>query len=147
MPQGFYNKRVSVTEGQDYKQVIGQASKHRDSNRVSTLQMDYFYCPKTKLVKVMFLHLSASHSVQGGDLQALTEGGGLGGLRATPGGEVGGSGWWGVQAHTRGGGSRPQAHMGGGGVKAQARGVDPSMHWGSRHPPADGYCCGWYASY
>ena len=57
-----------------------------------------------------------------------------------------GSSWGGPQAHTRKG---LQAHTQGG-LQAQARGVCvyPSMHWG-RHPPppADGYCCGRYASY
>ena len=49
--------------------------------------------------------------------------------------------------HRRRGVSRAQAWAQVG-VKAQAgRGVYSSMHWGRHPPPADGYCCGRYASY
>ena len=104
----------------------------------------YFYRPQTKFAKVMFLHVSV----------ILSMGGGV--SRPRPRGEVGWSGQGGVQAQAREVVSRPRPRPGGGGgVQAQVRGgvqaqarecVYPSMHWG-RSPPADGYCCWWYASY
>ena len=71
--------------------------------------------------------------------------------RSTPRGRgVEGSGLGGLQAHTQGGlqthtqgVSRPTP---GEGFPGTHLGRYPSMHWG-RHPPADSYCCGWYASY
>ena len=57
------------------------------------------------------------------------------------------------------GGGSPDPHLEGGGGKVEGSGwgvspgphprgwgMYPNMHWG-RHPPADGYCCGRYASY
>ena len=80
------------------------------------------YRPQTKFVKVMFLHLSVSHSVHGGVCLVpvgclVPEGVCSGGVpapgegRSAPGGVPGpgGSAWW--------------------------------------RPPRDGYCCGRYASY
>ena len=46
------------------------------------------------------------------------------------------------------GGSPGSPHPGGGSPGPHlAWGVYPSMHWGKPLPPADGYCCGRYASY
>ena len=110
------------------------------------------YSPQKKFVKAMFLHLSVSHSVHGGE----------GCLQAHAQGEIGASGWGGVSRPIpRGGGwgvwpgGYPGPHPGGspgqhtGGVQAQARGG------GSQHalrktpppPPADSYFCRRYASY
>ena len=92
----------------------------------------HFYRPQTKFAKVMFLHLSVSHSVHREGGLGPGPGGRLGGLaggmvsRPRPMGEVEGSGWGsrltlggGVQTHTQGV-SRPtprrgvQAHTQGG---------------------------------
>ena len=78
----------------------------------------HFYRPQTKLAKVMFLHLSVSHSVHRGEVC----------LGPGPGVEVGGSG--------RGGGC-PGPHPGG--SQHALRQTPP--------PPADGYCCKRYSSY
>ena len=60
---------------------------------------------------------------KGGKLRGLAWGGGL--QAHTQGGEVEGSGLGGLQAHTQG----------------------VSQHALRQTTPADGYCCGWYASY
>ena len=57
-----------------------------------------------------------------------------------PRGKLRGLAWGGLQAHTQEG---LQAHTWG--ISRPTLGGYPSMHWG-RHPPADGYCCRWYAS-
>ena len=90
----------------------------------------YFYRPQTKFAKVMFLHMSV----------ILSMGGCLG---PYPGGGWG-SGWGGLQAHTRGV-SRPRPKGSpdpglGGCVSQHALRQTPP-------PPADGYCGGRYASY
>ena len=88
------------------------------SNVYVDVSSDY-YRPQTKFAKVMFLHVSVSHSVHtgGGGLvcqHALQDsrptrrgevvGSGQGGLQAHTQGEVKGSGWGGfLQAHTQGG--------------------------------------------
>ena len=99
----------------------------------------------------------------GGGLQASPreELGGYGwggGLQASPREELGGYGWGGgLQAHTQGGalGSGQgglQAHTRGGGIQAKAMGGGGQSQYALRQthpppPPADGYCCGQYASY
>ena len=102
-----------------------------------------------------------------GDLQANTqgevEGSGQVGV-SRPRGEVEGSGQEGLQAHTQGGspaqhpGGSPGPYLGGGVSRPPPRGVSrptPRRVCVSQHaltqspssPPADGYCCGRYASY
>ena len=57
-----------------------------------------FYRPQTKFAKVMFLHVSVSHSVhRGGGIPAC-----IAGLQAHTQGEVEGSGLGSLQAHTQG---------------------------------------------
>ena len=88
----------------------------------------FYYRPQTKFAKVMFLHLSVSHSVHKGGIQAHTQGGSwgvsrpiprgeVGGVsRPTPRGEVGWSGQGGLQAHTRGSDGSQQAATAAGGT-------------------------------
>ena len=116
---------------------------------------------KRSLRRLCFLHLSVSHSVhrgvvsqhalqmvsqhalqQGGGIQACLAGfqahtqGEVEGLargvsRPTPKGEVEGSGWGCLQAHTRGVSPGPHLGVSGthqGGLQAHTRGVYPSMH-------------------
>ena len=115
-----------------------------------------FYRPQTKFAKVMFLHLSVSHSVHEEGVVVVSQHA-LQVSRPTPKGEFEGSGWGGLQAHTQGGSwglwlggllahswrevSRPTF----GGPGPHPQGLYPSMHWG-RHSPADSYCCRQYAS-
>ena len=82
--------------------------------------------------KVIFLHLSAILFTGEGGIPACLAGlrGGIPACLAS------------LQAHTKGG---SWGVWNGGGLQAHTGG-NPSMHWG-RHPPADGYCCGRYASY
>ena len=113
--------------------------------------------PQTKFAKVIFLHLSVSHSVHREvcvKVQAQGEGWGSGQ------GSVQAHTWRcpdphpGVETHTKG--SRPtprgpdqnpgvQTHTQGG-VQAQARGWITACSQADTSP-ADGYCCGRYASY
>ena len=79
------------------------------------------YRPQTKFAKIMFLHLSVSHSVN--------RWGGC--LAPGPGGRLG---VWPVSS-PRPGGAGP-----GGCLSQHALRETPP-------PPADGYCCGRYASY
>ena len=99
------------------------------------------YRPQTKFAKVMFLHLSLSHSVNRG-LQVNTQGESWG---VWPGGSPGPH----LGAHTRG------VHAQGV-FRPTPRGGSPGPHlgwWTSQHAlrqtphPADGHCCGRHASY
>ena len=74
-----------------------------------------YYRPQRKFAKVMFLHMSVSHSVHRGGCLGPGPGGRLGGL----------PGDGGVQAQALGVWACPGPDPGG---------VYPSMHWG-RHPP------------
>ena len=119
-----------------------------------------FYRPQTKL------HCRSPGPHPGGKLRGLA----WGGLQAhTQGGSWGVWPGGGLQAHTQGGSwgvwpggvSRPTPRGGSWGVwpggvsRPIPKGVSrhtptggyPSMHWGRHPPPADGYCCGRYASY
>ena len=75
-------------------------------------------------------------------------GGKLRGLAWAPRGEVEGSGLGELQAHTQRGISRPTP---GGGLQAHTQGSPqvgiPACTEADTPLPADGYCCGWYASY
>ena len=104
-----------------------------------------YYRPQMKFAKVMFLHVSVSHSVQrvdgGHGFPACIAG--LRGSECIPACLAG------LQAHTWGV-SRPTPrgypgpHLGG--SKAHTwRGV--SQHALRQTPPLNGYCCGWYTSY
>ena len=111
----------------------------------------------------MFLHVSVILSTGGVVSQHALQV-----SRPTPRGEVEGSGWGSLQAHTRGQISGPtpggspgpqwgvslvhtrgglQAHMGGALQAHTQGGVCISQHALRQTPPADGYCCGRYASY
>ena len=91
-----------------------------------------YYRPQTKFAKVMFSHLSASHSVHGGGSPGPHPGGMLRGLaggvsRPTPRGDVEGSGW-GVSRPT------PRGEVGGSG-----QGGSPGPHpWGVPRPTLGG---------
>ena len=112
-----------------------------------------YNCPQTKFAKVMFLHLSVSHSVhRGGGIPAC-----LAGLQAHTQGGVEGSGRGGVlQAHTQGGSWgvwpgvwSPGPHLGVGSPGPHRGGVCVSQH-ALRQTPlplAGGYCYEQYASY
>ena len=122
----------------------------------------------------MFLHVSVSHSVPSmpcrwypsipcrsqGSIPAC-----LAGFQAHTQGKLRDLAWGGLQAHTQGEvegsglGESPGPHLGGlqahtqGSLQAHTQGGLQAHTWGvSQHvlrqnPPADGYCCGWYASY
>ena len=102
----------------------------------------HFLPPATNLGKVIFSEACVKNSVLGGGTLQVS--------RPTPRGEVEGSGLGespgphpGVlQAHTRGVGF--QAHTQGG-LWAHTQGGIPACS--EADPPADGYCCGRYASY
>ena len=103
------------------------------------------YRPQTKFAKVMFLHVSVILSTGVGS-PGPYPGRRLGGLargvsRPIPRGEVEGSGRGGLQAHTQGGGW-------GSGWRSLGPGGCVSQHaLRQTLSPADGYCCGRYASY
>ena len=121
-----------------------------------------FYRPQTNFAKVIFLHLSVSHSVHGGRCLVLGE------FLVLERGVPGLGGAWsqgGLQAHNQGGswgGSGPGLHPRGElrGIwsrpttKGELRGIwsrptpkgEVEGNWPGP-PPPDGYCCGRYASY
>ena len=117
-----------------------------------------YYRPQTKFAKVMFLHLSVSHSVHSGGLQTHTQGGSwgvlLGGLQAHTQRERLGRLAGGISRPTPRGVSRPTPrgspglHLGGS-LQVQAQGVCLSACCDRPPPPpsAHSYCCMRYASY
>ena len=112
---------------------------------IAFIMRRYHYRPQTKFAKVMFLDLSVILFTGGVVSQHALQV-----SRPTPRGEVEGSGLGGSPGPHFGG--SPGPHLGGlqahtwRGLQVHTQGGIPACTEADT-PPADGYCCRWYASY
>ena len=147
----------------DQESIVFEGTHHWAETNSTRFKI--YYHPQTKFAKVMFLHLSVSHSVHigisrptpRGEVRGLARGvsrptpreglGGLAGgsLGSHPGGRLGGL------ARGRGvSGPTPRGEVGGSGwgvSRPTPGGVSQHALRQTPHPPADGYCYGRYTSY